>query len=312
MRIGLDTMGGDNAPGATVEGAVRAKKEQEDSIDMVLLGDEGLIREAIQEHGGDPQAFDLQHSSEVITMGDNPTKTLRKKTDSSIVKGLDMLQKGDIHGFSGVGNTGAMLVGALYSVKGVEGVLRPSITSILPKENGDFGVILDVGSNPDCKPDVLYQFGILGSIFAEHVYGIEDPRVSLLNIGEEDKKGSLATQEAHSLMKDTGDFRFLGNIEGRDLFSDKADVVVCDGFTGNVVIKEAEAFYKMIKEKGFSDDYFDRFNYELYGGTPVLGINSNVVIGHGISNSNAIHNMIKLTKEVVEADLPSRIKKAFK
>ncbi len=312
MKIGIDIMGGDYAPDTNIEGVVRAKRDLGDAIGLVLFGDEKVIREKLAEKEGDEKDFEVVHAPEMIHMADNPTKSLRQKEDSGIVKGFKWLREGKIQAFSGVGNTGAMLVGAMYTVKGITGVIRPSITSILPKESGKFGVILDVGSNADCKPDVLYQFGILGSIFAEDVYGITGPRVGLLNIGEEDKKGSLLTQAAHSLMKDSKDFCFQGNIEGRDLFSDKADVIVCDGFTGNVVLKEAEAFYRMIKQRNLSDEYFDRFNYELYGGTPVLGINGNVVIGHGISNANAIHNMIKLTRQVVDADLPSRIKEVFK
>ena len=190
-------------------------------------------------------------------------------------------------------------------------MLRPAIVSVLPKESGGFGVILDVGSNADCKPDVLYQFGILGSLLSKHVYHVKEPRVGLLNIGEEEKKGNLLTQAAYPLMKDSLDFNFIGNIEGRDLFNDKADVIVCDGFTGNVVLKQAEAFYSIIKRRGLEDEFFQRFNYEEYGGTPILGINSTVLIGHGDSNANTIKNMIMLTEEVVEADLPNKIKEAF-
>ncbi|MFB6305702.1 MAG: phosphate acyltransferase, partial [Flavobacteriales bacterium] len=261
---------------------------------------------------GSPDDFTIVHAEEVIKMDDNPTKALKQKQNSSIAKGLELLKKKEVDSFAGVGNTGAMLVGPLYTVKGVTGVIRPCITSSIPKENGDYGVILDVGANPDCRPDVLYQFGILGSLYAEHVCGIEKPKVGLLNIGEEEKKGSLLTQAAYSSMKECYDFNFIGNVEGRDIFSNKYDVTVCDGFTGNVVIKEAEAFYSMIKKRGLSDEYFDKFNYERYGGTPVLGINSNVVIGHGISNDVAIKNMLYLSRDVVKADLPSKIKEAFK
>jgi glycerol-3-phosphate acyltransferase PlsX len=173
-------------------------------------------------------------------------------------------------------------------------------------------VLLDVGSNADCKPDVLYQFAVLGSLFSEHVYGVKNPKVGLLNIGEEPEKGNLVSQAAHALMKDSKDFNFIGNIEGRDVFSENVDVIVCDGFTGNIVLKQAEAFYSMIKRRGLSDDYFDRFNYENYGGTPVLGINSTVMIGHGISNDIAVKNIILLSKEIVEAKLAEKITQVFK
>nr|MBA3901619.1 phosphate--acyl-ACP acyltransferase [Bacteroidota bacterium] len=209
------------------------------------------------------------------------------------------------------GNTGAMLVGSVYSVKPVSGVIRPCITSALPKENGKVGIILDVGANADCKPDVLYQFGLLGSIYAKHIYGISNPRVGLMNIGEEEKKGNLLAQAAHELMKETTEFNFIGNIEGRDIFNLDVDVMVCDGFTGNIVLKEAEGFYNLIKRRGITDEFFERLNYENYGGTPILGINSNVIIGHGISNEIAIKNMLFLSKNIVEANLSEKIKEAF-
>ncbi len=205
-----------------------------------------------------------------------------------------------------------MMVGAMITVKAVPGVIRPTITSPLPKLNGGSSIILDVGLNSDCKPDVLYQYGILGSLYSKYVFNIKNPRVGLLKIGSESEKGNLLTKATFVAMQDTKDFNFIGNIEGNELFDDKADVVVCDGFVGNIVLKEAEAFYKLIRKRQLEDDYFKRFNFEQYGGTPVLGINSNVIIGHGISNDIAIKNMILLTKEVIEANLPSKIKEYFK
>jgi glycerol-3-phosphate acyltransferase PlsX len=204
-----------------------------------------------------------------------------------------------------------MLVGSIFSVNNVPGVIRPCITSMLPKVEGGVNLILDVGSNADCKPDVLYQFGVLGSLYIEHVYGVKNPRVALLSIGEEEEKGNLVTQSAHQLMKNSTDFNFVGNVEGRDIFRDKADVIVCDGFTGNVVLKEAEGIYWLMRKRGIKDEYFDRFNYENYGGTPVLGVNSNVLIGHGISNAKAIKNMILLGRDVVNARIPEKIKAVF-
>jgi phosphate acyltransferase len=244
-------------------------------------------------------------------MGEHPTKAFSKKTGSSIAAGFSLLKDKKIDAFASAGNTGAMLVGSIYTVKSVTGVIRPCITSMLPKESGNYNIILDVGANADCKPDVLYQFGILGSLFSKYIFNNENPRVGLLNIGEEEKKGNLLTQAAHELMKDSKDFNFIGNVEGRDIFSEKVDVIVCDGFTGNVVLKEAESFYSLIKKRGIKDEFFDKFNYELYGGTPILGINSNVIIGHGISNGLAIKNMVLLSKDVTEARLSDKIKEAF-
>jgi glycerol-3-phosphate acyltransferase PlsX len=172
-------------------------------------------------------------------------------------------------------------------------------------------ILIDVGINPDSKPDVIYQFGLLGSIFAKHVYKIADPKVGLLNIGSEEKKGNLVTQSAFQLMKDSRDFHFVGNVEGRDLFLDFADVIVCDGFVGNIVLKQMEAVHEVFARRGTTDPYMQRFNYELYGGSPVLGVNGNVVVGHGISTPQAVRTMIQMAWEITTVDLPSRIREAF-
>ena len=311
MKIGLDIMGGDFAPEATVLGAIEAQREFSDDIRLVLIGDTSKIEEILEREAIDASLFDLVHTSEVIEMEEHPAKAFRKKQDSSIAKGFDLLQKNEIHAFASAGNSGAMLVGSMYTIRPIPGIIRPSITSVLPKNNGGVGVILDVGINADCKPDVLYQFGILGSLYAESVFGIKNPKVGLLNIGEEEGKGNLLSQAAYQVMKGSKDFNFAGNVEGGDLFSDTVDVVVCDGFTGNVVLKQAEAVYGIMAKKGSLDEYFSRFNYEIYGGTPILGVNGNVLIGHGISSPKAIKNMLVLAKDVTEASLASKIKEAF-
>jgi glycerol-3-phosphate acyltransferase PlsX len=311
MKIGIDIMGGDFAPGATISGAILAYNQLPKDVRLVLIGDKEQIVSSLTKHGADVANFDIVHATEVISMGEHPTKAFSQKPNSSISIGFHLLKEGKIDGFASNGNTGAMLVGSMFSVKTIPGVIRPCITSILPKENGGVGLILDVGINADCKPDVLYQFAVLGSLFAENVYGIKNPKVGLLNIGEEPEKGNLVSQSTHTLMKDSKDFNFIGNVEGRDIFNDLADVIVCDGFTGNIVLKQAEALYTMIKKRGISDEYFNRFNYENYGGTPVLGINSTVMIGHGISNDIAVKNMLLLTKDIVEAKLSDKIKFAF-
>lgn len=311
MRIGLDVMGGDFAPLATVKGGVLAQKELPKDSQIVLIGDESLIKSELEKVDADASVFEIVNATEVIGMAEHPTKAYTKKTDSSISVGFQHLKKGLIDGFASAGNSGAMLVGAFYTIKSITGVIRPSITSVLPKENGSVGLILDVGINADCKPDVLNQFAILGSLYAEHVHGISNPKVALLNIGEEEGKGNLLCQSAYNLMKDSEDFNFIGNVEGRDLFNDKADVIICDGFTGNVVLKQAEAFYELTKKRDIKDAYFDRFNYENYGGTPILGVNGTVMIGHGISNDKAIKNMLLHTSEVIQAKLSEKIKTTF-
>jgi len=305
-------MGGDFAPKSTIGGVIQAQKELPSDVQLVLFGDEQIITSMIIAEGANPSHFIISHAPEIIGMGEHPTKAFSQKPNSSIALGFDSLKKNNIDAFASVGNTGAMLVGSMYSVGTVPGIIRPCISTLIPKENGGIGIILDVGTNPDCKPDNLYQFGIIGSLYAEFVYNIKNPKVGLLNIGEEEEKGSLLTQAAFKLLKNSKDINFVGNIENRDLFKDKVDVVVCDGFTGNIVLKQIEAMYRLIVKQGFHNDFIDRFNYENYGGTPILGINATVIIGHGISNEKAIKNMILQTKNVVEAKLYEKINTTFK
>tara|TARA_B100001093_G_scaffold473775_1_gene497960 strand:+ start:3601 stop:4539 length:939 start_codon:yes stop_codon:yes gene_type:complete len=312
LRIGLDIMGGDNAPQATLEGAYLASKALDNKAKIVLFGDKGMALNWFSENNIDPSLFDFVHTDQTIEMNEHATKALRKKPNNSISIGFKALRDKEIDVFSSAGNSGAMLVGSMFSIGPIKGVIRPSITSVLPKENGSVGLILDVGVNADCKPDVLFQFAILGSLFAENIYKIRNPKVGLLNIGEEKGKGNLLTQSAYELLEDNDDINFIGNVEGRDLFNNKADVIVCDGFTGNVVLKQAESFYELITKRNLTDSYFDRFNYEIYGGTPVLGLDGNVLMGHGISNSTAIKNMLLLGKDLINSQLTSKIKTAFK
>ena len=305
-------MGGDNSPDATLKGAYLASQYLSKEETIVLVGNEKLAKSWFKSNNINSSVFEFIHADEVISMNEHATKALRKKPNNSISIGFNALKNKEIDVFSSAGNSGAMLVGSMFSIGPIKGVIRPSITSVLPKKNGGVGLILDVGVNADCKPDVLFQFAILGSLFAENVYNIQKPKVGLLNIGEEKGKGNLLTQSTYQLLEDNDDINFVGNVEGRDLFNDKADVIVCDGFTGNVVLKLAESFYSLINQKNIKDDYFDRFNYEIYGGTPVLGVDGNVLIGHGISNANAIKNMILLGKDLINSNLNSKIKKAFR
>ena len=244
-------------------------------------------------------------------MDEYPAKAFTQKPSASIPLGFSMLKAGKIDGFASAGNTGAMLVGAIQLVKAVPGVIRPCITAGIPKNTGHPTILLDVGINPDCKPDVLYQYAILGSLYAELVYNIENPKVALFNIGTEEEKGNLLTKATYQAMKGTTDFNFIGNIEGTDIFRDDLDVIVCDGFVGNTILKAAEAFYTLLLKRRIKDEYFDKFNYENYGGTPILGINAAAIIGHGISGPGAIKNMILHTANVIEAKLTEKIKQAF-
>jgi glycerol-3-phosphate acyltransferase PlsX len=311
MKIGLDVSGGDFAPQATIDGALLAREELANDVTIVLLGDELVIQKELAARGKSPELFEIVHAPEVITYHDHPTRALPKKPNSSIAVGFDMLAKGLLDVFASNGNTGAMLVGSMYKLNTIPGVIRPCITSTLPTINDGKSVLLDVGSNADCKSDVLYQFAVLGSVYAETVLNIPNPKIALLNIGEEDSKGNLLSIAAYKLLSESDEINFIGNIEGRDIFTGVADVIVCDGFTGNIVLKEAEGIFTLMKKRGIKDEYFDRFNYENYGGTPVLGVKGNAMIGHGISNDIAVKNMLLHAHEVVVSDLAVKINEAF-
>lgn len=308
MKVGLDVMGGDRAPDATVKGAILAHKAVKEQGSIVLIGDEKVIRNKLQELKADENDFGIVHSEDTIQMGENPTKAYKLKTNSSINVGFRLLKSGEIDAFASAGNSGAMLVGSMYSVKAVEGIARPATAGVFPRQDGGNNIFLDVGTNVDSKPEHLFQFAILGNLYAHHVFQVESPRVGLLNIGEEKEKGNFATKAAYPMLENSKTFNFIGNIEGRDLLRDKADVIVCDGFTGNVVLKQTEAFFRMITKRGLRDDYLERFNYENYGGTPVLGVNAPVILGHGISNDVAIKNMLIHAMEVWQANLPAKIR----
>ena len=254
MRIGLDISGGDFAPKATIDGALLAREVLSNDVTIALLGDEELIRTEFANRGKDFEGFEVIHAPEVITYHDHPTKAIPRKPNSSIAIGFDLLAKEYLDVFASTGNTGAMLVGAMYKLNTVPGIFRPCITSTLPALDGSQAILLDVGSNADCKADVLYQFAVLGALYSQHVHGVENPRVALLNIGEEDSKGNLLTIAAYKLLSESDELNFTGNIEGRDLFTGVADVIVCDGFTGNIVLKEAEGIYNLMRKRGIRDE----------------------------------------------------------
>jgi phosphate acyltransferase len=308
MTIGLDMMGGDFAPMEIIKGIQLYLKESPDKSAVVLIGDEEQIIEQLKAYPLPEQSIRIVHAPQVIDMHEHPTKALREKQQSSIAVGFHLLANGKIDAFISAGNTGAMLVGSLYALKPIEGVLRPTISTIIPKENGSTGLLLDVGLNSDCKPEQLNQFAIMGSVYAQNILGIENPRVALLNIGEEEGKGNLLAQATYPLLKENPQINFVGNVEGRDLLLDKADVMVCDGFTGNIILKLAESLFEITAQKGIEHEYFNRFNFENYGGTPVLGIAKPVIIGHGISKAPAFKNMIMLAQKMIEKDVMQKMK----
>ncbi|MDO7876473.1 phosphate acyltransferase PlsX [Hymenobacter sp. ASUV-10] len=312
MKIALDAMGGDFAPEAAVAGAVLAAEQLAGKATIVLIGQEDAVRPFLQQHGAAAASLEFVPASQVIDMGEHPAKAFQQKQDSSIAVGYKMLLAGEVEAFCSAGNTGAMLVGAVFTVKNVPGVMRPAIANFLPKLHGGFGILMDVGANAECKPEMLEQFGELGSLYAQYVLGIAQPKVGLLNIGEEEGKGTPVIHAAHQLLKVNPHIQFVGNIEGRDLFNDKTDVVVCDGFTGNIVLKMAESIYDIMDEKSLHEPFFDMFNYETVGGSPILGINDNAIIGHGRSTPRAISNMLMQGYNMADSGIVDQIKATFK
>ena len=306
-------MGGDFAPEAAVQGAVLALEAIGPDSRIVLFGDEAKIKAVLEAEGCSAERFDIVATTEVIEMGDHPAKAFQAKADSSITVGFGYLAKGAIDGFASAGSTGAMMVGSMYAVKPIEGVIRPTISSIVPTIAGRPALLLDVGLNVDCKPEVLAQYGLIGSIYAEAVLGIGKPRVAVLNIGEEETKGNAQTKATYELLKEDGRINFVGNVEGSYIFTGQvADVIVCDGFVGNTVLKMAEGLYHINKKLGGGNAFWDAMNYENVGGTPVLGVNAPVVIGHGISSPKAIRSMILSTERCITADLTAKLQRAFK
>ena len=300
MNIGIDMMGGDFAPLEAVKGVQLYLSNSENTI--FCIGEETQLKALFQEHGVTSPFLHIVHAPDVIGYHEHPTKALKEKPNSSIAIGFKLLAEGKIDSFASAGNTGAMLVGAMFTIKPIKGILRPTIASLLPKLEGKTGILVDVGLNADCKPEQLNQFAILGNLYAKHILNIENPKVGLLNMGEEEGKGNLLAQATYPILKENTQIEFMGNVEGRDLFNDKADVIVCDGFTGNIVLKTAEAMYDAASHQGLGNDsFFSRYHFENYGGTPILGVNKPVIIQHGISNAKAFCNMIKLSEKMIES-----------
>ena len=313
MKIGLDIMGGDYAPAEAIKGVKLFFDETPDSsVHVLLIGIASEAAPYLSLLDAYHHRFTFIEAVDVIGMDDNPIKALKEKPRSSMGIGFGLLQAGKADAFISAGNTGAMMVGAMYSVKAIEGVHRPCIASPLPRVDGKYNILLDVGINADCKPAHLVQFAQMGSLYAKHIHGVENPRVALLNIGEEEGKGNILCQATYPLLKELPGINFIGNVEGRDIFLDKAEVIICEGFVGNVAIKMAESIYDILKvQRGISDPFLDSFNFEIYGGTPVLGINSPVVKGHGISKALAFRNLIEITGKFISSNLTGAFKEHF-
>lgn len=310
MRIGIDAMGGDYAPLETVRGAALAVKAHPE-WSIVLFGPKNEILEVCREEGIPSDGFSIVDCPEVIGMSEHPVKAFASKPDSGIAVGFKQLAEKKIDAFLSAGNTGAMLVGSLQTVKAIEGVQRPCLTSVVPRENTHPGLLLDVGANSDVKPEHLQQFALLGSLYYKAVFKADAPKVGLVNIGEEAEKGSLLTKAAYPLLANTPGINFVGNAEARDLFSDQYDVLVCDGFTGNVIIKLCEGLYYKLTKRGVKDDYLETFNFKHYGGSSILGVNAPVIVGHGITKADTFARMIEMAAEQVSSGMVDRIRDSF-
>ena len=322
MNIIVDAMGGDHAPGAIVEGCVRAAKELD--VDITLVGREESISKVLSAQDYDKARITVVHANEVVSGDDDPTVAIRQKKDSSLRVGLTKLQKGEGDAFVSAGNTGALIAGATLVIKRIPGVRRVALAPIMPTDKGCF-LLVDAGANAECTPAFLKQFAIMGSIYMEKVMGVKAPRVGLVNIGSEEEKGTPLIIETHRLLKQTP-VKYTGYIEARDIPLGGADVVVCDGFTGNVILKFMEGmgivFYDMLKEIFFKNiltkmsavlvkDGLHKLkrtmDYTEYGGAPILGATKPVIKAHGSSNAKAFFHAIRQAKEVAQNGLIDEI-----
>lgn len=306
-------MGGDHAPNAILQGVEKAVKLINNDSTIVLFGDENIIKKELSPETLNSGKIEIVHCSQNIDMGDHPAKAFQQKADASIPKGFAQLKQGLIDGFASAGSTGAMMVGSMLVIGAIPGVTRPTICTPLGTKTGKKIIVLDAGLNADCKPEVLAQYATIASIYAKNVFNIENPRVALLNIGEEKEKGNLLTKATYPLLEENPNINFTGNIEANHLFDDSiADIVVCDGFAGNTLLKMAEGIYNILKEDNYNSTWIEAFNYEVIGGTPVLGIEKTVIIAHGHSSPLAIQNMILSTEKTINAKLEIHFKNAFK
>ena len=328
FNIIVDAMGGDFAPDEIIEGAIEAIDKS--NARVILVGDKGTIESRASANGYNLDGIEIVHSSQLVSMNESPSEVIKKKKDSSIYIGSKMVSAGKGGAFLSAGNTGAVMACSLLNMKRIEGILRPAIAAVIPLSTGKF-VLIDAGANADCKPQFLMQFALMGKIYCQNILGIKDPKVALNNIGGEEKKGNELSVESYKLLSDNNRINFIGNIEGRDMFDGRADVVVADGFTGNVILKSIEGIAKMffgeIKEVlntsilsklaalGLKKSLLKmkkKFDYEEYGGAQLLGLNGIVIISHGSSKAKAIGNAIKVALEGLKNDLVNKIAEEVK
>lgn len=318
--VAVDAMGGDFAPESPVSGAIEAQKTNK-NIKIILVGDEPKIREICKKENYDISQFEVVHADQVIEMSDSPTASLKSKPNSSIVVGAKLVKDGKAEAFISAGNTGAMMAASTLLIGRIKGIGRPTIGTPLPNEKGGSTFVFDAGASVDCKPVHLLEYALLSTIFLKELYGIENPSVGLLSVGEEEEKGNELTHATHQLLKNAP-INFIGNVEGRDILKGKSDIVVCDGFVGNIILKFAESMLGLLKykfkayakrgfystlrvlmAKGTLKSALTGLDYQEYGGVPLLGINGISIIGHGSSTPKAIKNMILRANEMHQSDL---------
>ena len=325
IKVAVDAMSGDFAPLNDVSGAIIAAEEKKDSLEIILVGKENLINEELKKHKIGLNNISVVNAADVITMHDSPTDSLKTKSDSSISVGINLVKDKKADAFISAGNTGAVMTASILKLGRIKGVGRPTIGSLFPTDKGKT-MVFDVGASVDCKPNHLLEFAVMGSIYMKNVYGIEKPKVGLLSVGEEKSKGDNLTIEAYELLERSG-LNFIGNVEGRDVLRGKADIIVCDGFVGNVILKFAESVLDVMKSKfkAYADKGFLKkiwvgmmygtlknvvlkdFDYQEYGGVPLLGVNGITIIGHGKSSPIAIKNMIYKAEEMIRKEVNSKI-----
>ncbi|MBL8006603.1 MAG: phosphate acyltransferase PlsX [Ignavibacteria bacterium] len=326
IKIVVDAMGGDFAPLNDVSGAIIAAEEKKDEIDIILTGRVNLINDELKKHKVRPDNIFVVNAEEVVTMDDSPVESLKTKSDSSISVGLNLLKEKKADAFISAGNTGAVMTASILKLGRIQGVGRPTIGSLFPTDKGKT-MVFDVGASVDCKPVHLLEFAVMGNIYMKNVYNIINPKIGLLSVGEEKSKGDALTLEAYELLENSG-LNFIGNVEGRDVLRGKADVIVCDGFVGNVILKFAESVLDVMKnkfrsyaEKGFfkkiwvgmmygtlKNVVLKDFDYQEYGGVPLLGVDGISIIGHGKSSPIAIKNMIYKAEEMIRKEVNSKIR----
>ena len=325
MRIALDAMGGDHAPEEVVAGGVMAAREL--GVTVIMVGKRDVVEAELAKHDTEGLALEVMHASEVIEMEDSPAIAAKTKRDSSMRVGMHMVKDGRADAFVTMGNSGGALAAALFTLGRLPGIRRPAFATIFPTVKG-FTLLLDIGANAECKPEYLLQFAMMGNVYSRDVLGVENPRVGIVSTGEERGKGNQLVLDAVPLLEQAPGLNFVGNVEGKDIFMAAADVVVTDGFTGNVIIKGTEGFAWMLLElskreikrsppalvgaflmKGALRQILKRVDYTEYGGAPLLGVNGNVVVGHGRSNRKAVRAAVKVAKQMVEKDMLGTIRR---